>query len=303
MDKEFIYLTEEGLCSNKSFIKGTLIIFFVWFTLIGGIASYLFKYAPQTRLVVKCLDAIHISETGLLVNYVSENIAFIFFFYGVYRIVTKYHHRKFFSIITTKSKINFKRMFIGFSIFFVFISLQSLIEYFIWPGVFSVSFDIKKFIIILTIGLILTPIQTTAEELFFRGYILQWMGLKIKNKYVILLLSGLIFMVGHFGNPEFTNYNVVLMAADYFCFGVLATLLTMKTNSIEVPIGMHAANNLFSLLIISYKDAALTTYNSAFYQTKIHPLYSLITLIIIAVIFYIIITKTYSENISLESII
>lgn len=301
MHKEFIYLAEDGLCSNKSFIKGTLKIFIVWFVLIGGIISGLYKYIPQTRFCIKCLNAIHINQTGLIVEYIAEDIPFVFWFYGVYRIVTRCHHRTFLSVITTKSKINFKKIIVGFSIFFIFISISSLLEYLIWPSTFRFSFDIKKFIIILPVGLILTPIQTTAEELFFRGYLLQWMGLKIKNKYVILLLSGLIFMVGHFANPEFDNYNFFLMAADYFTYGVLATIITIKTNSIEVPMGMHAANNLFALLVITYEDTALPTYNSVFYQTKLHPLYNLITLIFIAVVFYFIITKRYSQDLSLES--
>ena len=51
-------------------------------------------------------------------------------------------------------------------------------------------------------ALLLTPLQCAAEELVFRGYVLQGLGRLLRNPLVLVVLSGLLFAIPHLLNPE-----------------------------------------------------------------------------------------------------
>ena len=76
----------------------------------------------------------------------------------------------------------------------------------------------SRFLPFLFLALILIPIQTSAEELFFRGYVLQGIGLHWKNIWVLSTISGLLFGLPHLLNPE-ASVNYPLLGFYYFAFG------------------------------------------------------------------------------------
>ncbi len=51
-------------------------------------------------------------------------------------------------------------------------------------------------------ALLLIPLQTSAEEFFFRGYLLQGSRRLTKNWLVLSLLNGVLFTLPHLGNVE-----------------------------------------------------------------------------------------------------
>jgi membrane protease YdiL (CAAX protease family) len=106
--------------------------------------------------------------------------------------------------------------------------------------------------------LLLVPIQTSSEELLFRGYLLQAFGLKIRNWLVLCFLSGLFFALPHAGNPE-VSVNFWLVMAYYFSTGMFLAFITLKDQRLELALGVHAANNIFTSLFANYKVSVLPT--------------------------------------------
>jgi membrane protease YdiL (CAAX protease family) len=117
------------------------------------------------------------------------------------------------------------------------------------------AFNPAQWFLVFPIALILTPIQISAEEFFFRGYLLQGLGLLTRQRFVLIIVSSLLFAVPHFANPEMQR-GAVWLALLYFAFGVFLTVITLKDNRLELALGVHAANNL-RFLFISTKDSAL----------------------------------------------
>ncbi|NJN87112.1 MAG: CPBP family intramembrane metalloprotease [Leptolyngbyaceae cyanobacterium SL_7_1] len=105
-------------------------------------------------------------------------------------------------------------------------------------------------------ALILTPLQTSAEEFFFRAYVLQGLGLITRHPFLLILLSSLLFAVPHFGNPEMQR-SALWLGLSYLAIGAFLTLITLKDNRLELALGVHAANNLFVALFVNTKDSAL----------------------------------------------
>jgi membrane protease YdiL (CAAX protease family) len=83
-------------------------------------------------------------------------------------------------------------------------------------------------------------INAVAEELLFRGYILQGLGLLTQNRILSAIVNGLLFMIVHM-TAEGQDYKFLLVL---FEAGFFFTIITLKSNGLELAIGMHLANNL-----------------------------------------------------------
>jgi membrane protease YdiL (CAAX protease family) len=100
------------------------------------------------------------------------------------------------------------------------------------------------------IALLLIPIQTTCEEMLFRGYTMQGFKLRTKNNLIAILVSGIMFGMVHIGNPEIEviGYHIIFY---YIAVGIFLGLISFFDNGMELSIGYHAANNLFAALLIT----------------------------------------------------
>jgi uncharacterized protein len=92
-----------------------------------------------------------------------------------------------------------------------------------------------------------SPIQAAAEEIFFRGYLLQALGSLVARPWFGVIASSVVFALLH------GTQNVPLFV-DRLAFGLLAGLLVWRTGGLEAGIAAHVINNVFAYLI-----AGLTT--------------------------------------------
>lgn len=70
------------------------------------------------------------------------------------------------------------------------------------------------------------------------------------------LIVGGLFGVLHFANPEMNN-GAVWAGIEYLTFGFVWTYYTIKTGSIEISLGAHAANNMFLCMFITEKTVCM----------------------------------------------
>jgi membrane protease YdiL (CAAX protease family) len=91
-------------------------------------------------------------------------------------------------------------------------------------------------------------VQTFAEEFIFRGYLTQAFLLATKRPLAAAILSGLVFGSLHIPNGIPQAVNAVL-------FGVVASLIAIRTGSIAFSYGMHLINNLVGgVVVVSAND-------------------------------------------------
>jgi hypothetical protein len=112
------------------------------------------------------------------------------------------------------------------------------------------------------------------------------MGLRLKNKWILAFLNGVLFFLPHIVNPEMGT-NAVLMGLGYFAMGFFLALITLEDNGLELAIGMHAANNLFAVLFANTTITALPS-PSLFTIQSLDPVYGLISVVIGMLVFYLI---------------
>lgn len=93
------------------------------------------------------------------------------------------------------------------------------------------------------LALLLVPFQAAAEELMFRGAMMQVLGAWIKNPLIPILLPSLLFALAHV-------YDIMGMIAVGL-MGVTCAWLTWRTGGLEAAIALHTVNNLGVFAILA----------------------------------------------------
>lgn len=227
-------------------------------------------------------------------SFIAINFSFICLISTLFLCIYHVHRRKPLTLITTDSKISFKQICISGGLWFLVVIVTTLLDALIHPGSYKLTFNFNSWIIFLPAALILTPIQAGAEELLFRGYFLQGLGFLTKRKWLLVVISGVIFAVPHFLNPEMKQ-GFVLLALYYFSFGAALTIFTLKSNRLEYAIGIHGVNNLATVLLANYTDSALPS-PSIFTASIPDPVYNLISFLIGIAIVWLLLFNIGNKN-------
>lgn len=269
----------------------TVIIFtmsisaFVYFGILYGIKVYDDALVNETEWLIK---------NPILSLYVDLFIT-IFPILGCWFTVKFILKRKFISLITPHERINWKRIYFGFSTFFVLIALLQVINMIFYFDDFTFNItDWETYAWLVLASLILVPIQTTSEELVFRGLLLQWIAKFTKNPIILAIIVGAIFGSLHFANPEMSDGWII--ALDYLFGGFILTYITAKTNSSEFAIGAHAANNMFLSLFITSGNNAFGGIPSMFLLDNMNPYLTTFEDILIYVVFCFVVFKKMENS-------
>lgn len=290
MNQTYLDIARQGKNNWWRYLLGTILIIFCWLVLGGIFAGGLliFNFINQglsQEELVKQIETL--MRTPSIQVYLIINIQFIFFLIGIFFTIKFIHQRKFLTLVGADAKIRWQRFFQGFGLWFFMNVILFGIGYLLNPNNLELTFQPQIWFILLVSALILTPIQTSTEELFFRGYILQGLGLITKQPLVLMIINGVLFMVPHLGNPE-VERGFLWMALTYFSFGVFASLLTLKDNRLELALGVHAANNLF-FIFASTKDSAISVPAIWLIKETAEPQWSLLWFLLECSLFYFII--------------
>ncbi|MDE4174244.1 CPBP family intramembrane metalloprotease [Phaeobacter sp. PT47_59] len=103
---------------------------------------------------------------------------------------------------------------------------------------------------LLPFSLLVVLIQTSAEEIVFRGYIQQGLAARFKNPLVWLLAPSALFALGHY-LPNEAGENAVLIALWAGVFGLLMADLTARSGTLGPAIAVHFFNNVTALLLFA----------------------------------------------------
>ena len=214
-----------------------------------------------------------------LLEYVAGNFSFVMMLAGLAVAVKVIHRRPLLSLITPEARVDWRRIGRAALAWCVLAALISAIEHLLYADRYYLSFNAERFLPFLVFVLVLTPIQTTAEELVFRGYAMQGIGLLTRRPVLVAVASTVVFTLPHMLNPEVEKHGMLIMAANYFAIGLLLATVTLRDGRLELAIGVHAVNNIFLALVANYEGSALAT-ESVFTARELDPVYSLVTLII-----------------------
>jgi len=130
------------------------------------------------------------------------------------------------------------------------VSAFVFLEYSLNPENYIINFKLKEFLILAVIAILLIPIQTSVEEIVFRGYLMQGFGNWLNSRFMALFLSSFVFGSLHLFNPEITalGYEFIIL---YITVGFVLGIMTLMDEGLELALGFHAANNLIAALLLT----------------------------------------------------
>jgi membrane protease YdiL (CAAX protease family) len=187
----------------------------------------------------------------LLLSYAAGFLAVLF-------VVKTLHKQSIRSLTTSRTKIDWKRFWFAFLFWGIISSGLVLVDHYTSPENYVFNFELVPFLILAAIAIVLVPLQTSFEEYLFRGYLMQGIGVLCKNRWLPLIITSVAFGLLHIANPEIEKLGYILLV-HYIGTGFFLGIITLMDEGLELALGFHAANNLFTALLVTADWTAFQT--------------------------------------------
>lgn len=257
-------------------------------------------FADGQETVIKIEQSGDFSSSSLGSNTILLLMIFMFVvaFFALL-LALRIQKKKLLDITTGRDQIDFNRVLFGFSLWMVLTIVFEFAHYLYHPEVYTLQFNFKTFVVLALIAIFMLPIQTSFEECFFRGYLMQGLSLVFENKIGALVVTSILFSLVHSLNPEIEKYGFWNMQVYYIGAGLFLGLLVIVDDGLELALGVHAATNIFGALFVSYEGGVLQT-QSIWKTAEINVHIANVLFYICAVLFYLICRKKFKWHKELE---
>jgi membrane protease YdiL (CAAX protease family) len=271
-------MADSGKNSLWRYVLGVILIIFTWIVITAVLVVAAERSAPSVQAALGLLGFLPMLVMPLVVTRVL-------------------HGRPAGTLIGPAQRLNWGRIGRAMLVW-AGMSAAAVIAEVLWKGLSSYRLNVDNFLSNLTIIFIyvfMIPIQATAEEVFFRGYLLQATGRLTRNWVILGIMNSLFFMLPHLANPEARTAGIVLAGLNWLASGMFYTLLTLRSGSLDYAIGAHVINNVLSATLIGYPGGALG--EIALVMTKeLDAAFGLVTFVMAAVIAYVALTRAASAS-------
>lgn len=259
-EKKFMFLTQSFLPQNR-----------FWKYLVGSAIVILAAFAGQIPLMIAILaksmaTGLPVPDTNSeVMRYLESNttlflllLSFVVALAGLYLVVRFLHKQPFASIVTARAKTDWSRVGFAFIVWGTLLAVTTWIGFMAAPEDYIVQFQWDKFLILAAVAVPLVPIQTSVEELIFRGYLMQGFANLSRNRLFPLIMTSVIFGTMHILNPEVEVMGYIIMVF-YVGTGLFLGVVTLMDDGTELALGFHAANNLVAALLVTADWTAFRT--------------------------------------------
>lgn len=234
------------------------------FFLIEGTTD-IFQFSPLSLLILTMLPFPFAGLTVLL------GVAFL-------------HRRPVKSLFRPVGAFQWNRLILSAVVWFGLSALADVVLAVLQPGNYVWNFNLLEWLPYFLVALLLIPLQTSTEELLFRGYLAQWMGRFGRGLWLPLLVPSILFMLLHGANPEVGTYGLWFTMPFYLGIGLLLGWVTLRSEGLELALGLHAANNLYAALVVTFPSSAIPS-PALFHIQTYDPAAGLIAFAVMAVIY------------------
>jgi membrane protease YdiL (CAAX protease family) len=286
----FVQLGQKGINNFGSIFLTIAAVVFVFFV-TQIISLFLALSLSKTELTSSNLDDL-ITNLGANTFLAIQLIPFLFALVTLLICIKFLHKRSILTVFTSRKNIDWKRFLFSTTVWFLIMGANLFIA--IWfSDTIQWHFNFQTFIPLLFISLILIPIQTTCEEVLFRGYLLQLFGSSYRLPWLAIIITSILFGLIHAGNPEI-DYLGYIALIYYILTGVFLSVVGVMDEGLELSMGYHAANNIFGAIILTNTWQAFQT--DAMFIDNSKPTFGLemvLSLIVIQPLLIFIFAKVY----------
>lgn len=112
---------------------------------------------------------------------------------------------------------------------------------------------LRMVLLFLPLAVFLILLQTGAEEILFRGYIMQQLAARFQSPWIWAVLPSIVFGALHY-DPSLSQTSAIAIAFAITLTGLLWADLTRLTGNLGAAMGWHFANNFLALNLVGFDD-------------------------------------------------
>ncbi|WP_114558174.1 CPBP family intramembrane glutamic endopeptidase [Desertihabitans aurantiacus] len=241
------------------YLLGLALVLFAWMV-VANVASALVAFALGGEEGVAAFGRVDFAALGPVGGFLVLMAGWPVTLGAVLIAVGLIHRRHPRTLVTAAARISWRRIVHGFVAWLLpFLLVIGLVQYLVYPDTFTLNTDVATFALFVPVALVLTAIQTTTEELFFRGYLVQTASLVWTNRIFLALVSAVVFTLPHVGNPEAAGGWLSIFLNYFFGMGLIWAVVSLVDGTTELAIGAHFANNIANFVLISASGTVVTT--------------------------------------------
>ena len=279
-----------------------LVVSFVGASIVGSIplAVIIGIKMAQSGDVTTTIDITNLGALGISSNLglFLMMLPLVLGLFVLIGLIWLFHNKRSYKkTINGTKRVRWNRVAMGAACWASLMLAYYAVDYALNPSNYVFQFNLSSFIPLVIISLLLIPLQTSFEELSFRGYFAQGMAALTKNRWAALIVPSVIFGLIHITNPEVKEFGFWIAMPQYILFGMVFGLVSILDDGIELAMGVHAANNVFLSLFITHSSSALQT-SAVFSVNEIDPVKELVVLSIMAVVLVLFFYKKYNWSFS-----
>ena len=235
----------------------------LWRYGLGVLIIFIFTQLGSIPLIVAIFQkvglegAAKLNPSNMMTVLENNNLTFFYLllsfvvgFIGFLIVIKFLHNQSLKSVTTSRESTDFKRVFTAFISISAIILSNLLFSIYLNPDEYVFQFNLNDFVILFLIAIIFIPIQTSLEEYVFRGYIMQGLGVFVKNRWFPLIFTSLSFGLLHLSNPEIDKIGNIIII-HYIVTGLFLGIITLMDEGMELALGFHAGNNLLIALLVT----------------------------------------------------
>lgn len=234
------------------YFMGAIVVF-----IASQAGSIPFVIAATAKLMAEGGDVNDLQDTSKLMTILDSNLTlflmllgFAVGLLGLYFMVKYLHKQTMKSLTTSRSKVDWGRVFFGFGLIAIVTIVLTVIDYYSNPNDYVLQFEAVPFIIMAIIAIVMIPLQTSFEEYLFRGYLMQGIGVLARNRWLPLIVTSVVFGGLHFFNPEVDKLGPIIMVY-YIGTGFFLGIMTLMDEGMELALGFHAGNNMIAAMLVT----------------------------------------------------
>ncbi|AZO65357.1 MULTISPECIES: CPBP family intramembrane glutamic endopeptidase [unclassified Mesorhizobium] len=239
-------------------LLGTAIVILFWVAttvavLFGGTYLFVIWQASSALIEGGAVQNFMASPTGILAALAS----FAGIWLGLWVAMRWVHREPLMALIGTSRRVSRSGFLKGLAAVLITSLLSEILLYLLQPEIARGAIGLSSWLLFLIPIAALTLLQTSSEEVLFRGYLLRGLANRFKNPFIWALLPGLLFTSMHWSPSSSAAINACVLAS-IAAFALLLTLVVYVTGNLGAAFGAHLGNNLTGFLLISHQQS----YNS-----------------------------------------
>lgn len=241
-------------------VVGTLVIVLIWSlwsALVIGVTLIVWSLQPDPPDRETMYAAIASGETPLLLMVML--VTFFGLWFGVWTALRLVHGgQKTRTLFAPEGRVRWREFNRGMAIIAVYLAVSILFSIALGNAPYRSDLSLASWALYLIPGALLIYIQSSGEEVAFRGYLVQQLGARFGHALVWGFLPAFLFGLMHYAETVSVEFGLYYVAATTL-FGLAAAVTVWRTGSLATAMGLHVGNNLVAFMFVAPDETLAST--------------------------------------------